>query len=79
MIDDCLYQILPDEIYDTIHIASDGVTPEEAKVIKMRISKIVNKQVNIPIISEEQEEKLISEFLGLIELALQKGKDLISS
>ena len=30
MIDDCLYQLLPNEIYDTNHMAGGGVRPEEA-------------------------------------------------
>ena len=78
-IDNCLYELLPDEIYDTIHMTSDGVTPEEAEIIKNRISRIVNEQVSIPFISEEDEGKIIKKFLDLIGLALQKGKDLISS
>ena len=79
MIDDSLYQLLPDEIYDTIHIVSDGITSKEAKIVKIRVSKILNKQIDIPFISEEQEKELISKFLDLIELAIQNGKDLTTS
>lgn len=78
-IDNCLYELLPDEIYDTIHMISDGITAEEAGIIKTRVSSIINSQINIPILSEEHEKKLIDEFLNLISLALQKGKSLIES
>ncbi len=78
-IDTVLYSILPDEIYDTIHMASDGITPTEAGIIRTRIEKIVAEKINIPFVSEEDELKLIRAFLDIIEAAIQTGKNIIDS
>ncbi len=78
LIDSALYEALPDEIYDLVHITSDGINEKEAKIIRKRLPKIINPLVNIPIISEEQEEKIIDKFLDIIELAIQKGKNILN-
>jgi len=72
-IDKKLYEILPNEYYELIKDASNGISKEEAVVLEERITPIINKVVNLPVLSEKQEEKLISIVLGLIINAMVKG------
>jgi hypothetical protein len=72
-IDRKLYEILPNEYYELINDATDGISKEEAVALEERLTPIINDAVNIPIISEKQEEKLISLVLGIIINAMVKG------
>ena len=78
LIDNALYEVLPDEIYDLVHMASDGISAKEAKIIRQRLPSIINPHVNIPIVTEEHEKVIIDKFLDIIELAIQKGKNILS-
>ena len=73
LIDQKLYQLLPNEYYELIKDASDGISKEEASVMKKRLTPLVNDAVDLPILSEKQEEKLIGLILGLIINAMVKG------
>jgi hypothetical protein len=75
-IDQKLYQLLPNEYYELIKDATDGITKEEAIVMEQRLTPLVNNAINIPILSEKQEEKLIRLILGLIINAMVKGSKL---
>jgi hypothetical protein len=66
--------MLPNEYYELVRNATDGVTQEEADTIRDRVSPLINEKVDIPIIDEETEGKLISYVLGLIMNAMVKGK-----
>lgn len=68
-----LYQILPNEYYELVKDATDGISQEEAVKLEERLTPLINNVVNIPIISERQEAKLISLVLGLIIRAMIKG------
>ena len=72
-VDKQLYQLLPNEYYELVKDATQGISKEEAAKIEERITPLVNKAVNIPVLSEKQEEKLISLVLGLILNAMVKG------
>jgi hypothetical protein len=65
--------LLPNEYYELVKDATQGISKEEAAKIEERITPLVNKAVNIPVLSEKQEEKLISLVLGLILNAMVKG------
>ena len=72
-VDQKLYQILPNEYYELIKGATDGVSKSEAAQIEDRLSPLINDHINIPVLSEKQEEKLISLILGIIINAMVKG------
>ncbi len=72
-IDKKLYQLLPNEYYELVKDTHDGITKEEATKIEERITPLINNVVNIPILTERQEAKLISLILGLIINAMVKG------
>jgi len=76
LIDQKLYNLLPNEYYEFIHDASDGISRNEAIRIAERITPIINKLIDIPIISEEQEKFLISFVLKIIINATIKDKKL---
>ena len=72
-IDRKLYDILPNEYYELVNNATDGISKEEAAMLEDRLTPIINEAINIPIINERQEEKLISLVLGIIINAMAKG------
>lgn len=72
-IDRQLYHLLPNEVYALVQTASDGLSKEEAKMIQSRLTPLINNVVNIPILTEKTEAKLIDTILSLITGALEKG------
>ncbi len=76
-IDRYLYSVLPNEVYQMVKDASDGISEEEAEKIKTRLAQLINKAVDIPIVGEEVEQLIFKMVLDLIVLALQKGKSLL--
>ncbi|MDG1315155.1 MAG: hypothetical protein P8P29_06505 [Flavobacteriaceae bacterium] len=72
-VDKQLYQLLPNEYYELVKDASDGISKEEAIKIEERLTPLINNVVNVPVLTEKQEEKLISLILGLIINAMVKG------
>jgi len=72
-IDRQLYQLLPNEIYKMVRDAGDGISKEEAAELERRLTPMINNVINIPILTEEQEAKLISLVLGIIINAMIKG------
>ena len=73
LIDQKLYQLLPNEYYELIKVANDGISKEDAVIMQQRLTPLINKAVNIPVLSEKQEQKLISFILGIIVNAMVKG------
>lgn len=65
-IDSLLYQLLPNEYYELVKDASDGISKEEAIKIEERLTPLINNIVDIPVLTEKQEKMLISLILGLI-------------
>jgi hypothetical protein len=72
-VDKQLYQLLPNEYYELVKDSTDGISKEEAIKIEDRLTPLINNVVNIPILTEKQEGKLISLILGLIINAMIKG------
>ena len=65
--------MLPNEYYELVKDTSDGISKEEAVKIEERLTPLINNVVNIPILTEKQEEKLIGLVLSLIINAMIKG------
>nr|WP_320000127.1 hypothetical protein [uncultured Draconibacterium sp.] len=72
-VDQQLYKLLPNEYYELVKDATDGISKEEAIKIEERLTPLINNVINIPVLTEKQEEKLISLVLGLIINAMIKG------
>jgi len=72
-VDRQLYALLPNEIYKLVHDSHDGISREEAVKIRQRVSPLINKLIDIPIVSEALEEVIIGTILDLILTALIKG------
>ena len=71
-----LYELLPNEYYELIKNSSDGVSEEEASLIEERVTPLINNVINIPVLTEKQEAKLIGLVLSIIIRALIKGCNL---
>lgn len=72
-IDSKLYQLLPNEYYSMVKNTTDGISKEEAVVIQDRVTLLINKVVDIPILTEKHEAKLIGLVVGFIINAMVKG------
>jgi len=72
-IDKVLYKLLPNEYYELVKDATDGISEEEADNIQERLTPLINNIVNIPFLDEKQEAKLISLVLDIIIKAMIKG------
>ena len=78
-IDKQLYQLLPNEYYELVKDATDGISEEEAKQIRERVTPLVNDVVNIPVVPEKVEGLIIGTVLDLIINAMVKGFSLEES
>ncbi|BDX39012.1 hypothetical protein CYCD_23670 [Tenuifilaceae bacterium CYCD] len=76
LVDRALYNYLPNEYYELIHDATDGISEADAEVMRKRLVPLINKKVNFPFLSEDMEEFLIDLVLKLILNALVKGNKL---
>jgi hypothetical protein len=76
LIDRKLSQLLPNEFYKLVKDSTDGISKDEAISLEKRLTPLINDRINIPILSEDQEEKLISMVLGIIINAMVKGAHL---
>jgi hypothetical protein len=72
-IDSELYKLVPNEYYQLIKISSDGISDEDAEVFKSRLTPLINEKVNIPILSERRERKMIEFVLDTIIDAMRKN------
>src|SRR5690554_4376401 len=75
-IDNFLYDNMPNEFYDLIRHSENGIDEEEAKMLVGRLTKLANKKINLPFISEKTEEKIFRFVIGLIVKAAKKNTDL---
>ena len=73
-VDQFLFNILPDEVYEMVNAAHDGIDKDEAEMIKVRVAKLINKHVNLPFLSEKKEKKILEFVLGMILDGLRQGK-----
>jgi len=72
-IDKQLYKLLPNEYYELVQDSSNGISKEEAEKLKERLAPLINEAVDIPVIPEKLEEKLIGLVLGVIIDAMVNG------
>lgn len=75
-LDEKLQEVLPPELYKMLEDAADGLSEEEVEAIKEKVVNYLNSKVNIPILNEEQEGKLIGAVIDEILEALKAGKAL---
>ncbi|MCT4624827.1 MAG: hypothetical protein N4A46_14495 [Schleiferiaceae bacterium] len=73
LIDMKLYEVLPNEYYELINNLESGISDEEAKLMVKRLSKVLNRHINIPIIGEKMEGKLIRRVLKIIVGAMREN------
>lgn len=72
-IDRALYKALPNEYYELVHNAADGISQAEAQAIEERLTPAINRVVDIPFLTERMEAKLIGFVVGIIVNAMVKG------
>lgn len=77
--DRALYKLLPNEYYQLIKDATDGISPDEAKLIIRRLTPLINNVINIPVLTEKHEAKVIELLLSLIVNAMVKGNRLVEA
>ncbi len=73
MLDKKLYEVLPNEYYELINDASNGISEEEAAKMEERLTNLLNEKVNIPFISERKEAILIGIVIGQVVRAMVNG------
>jgi ribosomal protein S13 len=73
MLDRKLYEVLPNEYYELINDASNGISEEEAAKMEERLTNLLNEKVNIPFISERKEAILIGIVIGQVVRAMVNG------
>jgi len=78
-IDQFLWQVLPDELYELYRTVIDGLDDDEAQALKARLITVINKSVDLPFLSEDTEKKLFEFVLGIVCDAIRKGRNLISA
>lgn len=75
-IDNFMYDNLPNEFYDLIRAADKGIDEEEAKMITSRLTKLANKKINLPFLSEKAEEKILGYVIEMLVNSAAKNQDL---
>lgn len=66
---------LPEEITKFMTDAADGIEPgADTAEMKENTVDFLNKEINLPILNEKQEGKLIGKIVDLLFDALEKGK-----
>ena len=78
LIDNFLWKVLPDELYDLYRDVADGLGDKEAEELKDRLISIVNKHVDLPFLSKKTEKELFEFVLSVVCDAIKKGKNLLS-
>lgn len=75
-IDRFLYGVLPNELYELIRVASDGITEKDALIIEENLTKLANDYINLPFLTEPMEETVFRVIIGIIVRAMLKGKSI---
>lgn len=77
-IDNFLYDNLPNEFYDLIRTVDKGIDEEEAKMMIRRLTKLANKKINLPFLSEKTEEKVLGYVIEMLVNSAAKNQNLNS-
>ena len=75
-VDRFLYDYLPNEFYDLVRSIDKGINDDEAKRLIKRLSKLANKEIDIPYVPEPMEYIAIRLIIGVIINAARKQWDL---
>jgi hypothetical protein len=75
-IDRFLYGVLPNELYELIRVASDGISEKDALIIEENLAKLANDYINLPFLTEPMEETVFRVVIGLIVRAMLKGESI---
>ncbi|MBT3209903.1 MAG: hypothetical protein HN704_09420 [Bacteroidetes bacterium] len=78
-IDTFLYNNLPNEFYDLIRSSEKGIDEHEAKRLIIRLSKLANRQIDIPYIPENMEYLAIRFVLGMVINAARRNWDFLKA
>jgi len=72
-IDRLLYRKLPNEIYGLVKNSHDGISDEDARQLKSVLATRINKEFDIPYISEWIEQEILEISIGLIVNGMRKN------
>lgn len=75
-IDMFLYRVLPNEIYELIRVASDGISEKDALIMEENLTRLANDHINLPFLTEPMEETIFRVVIGLIVRAMLKGNSI---
>jgi hypothetical protein len=75
-IDNFLYDNLPNEFYDLVRDANNGIDDREARRLIRRLTRLANKKINIPYIPEFMERIAFKFVIGMIVKAARKNMQL---
>lgn len=76
-IDRFLYDSLPNEFYDLVISIDKGIDDDEAKRLIKRLTKLANKNIDIPYIPEQMEYIAMRFIIGIIINAARKHWDIV--
>jgi hypothetical protein len=76
LIDDALDTFLPKEIQALAESLSDGIERNNAKDFVENLTRFLNKKIDLPILNEEQEGKLIGLVVDLLVKSMTKNRTL---
>jgi len=75
-IDNYLYNLLPNEIFDLIHDQDEGFDEIEAAQVAARLNKMAQADLNLPYLSDHHEYYAITFVLIVLINAMREGSDL---
>ena len=78
-VDEFLYSVLPNEVYELIRVVSDGISPNDAVIIENNLAELATQYIDIPIVPKAMEETIYRVVIGTIVRAMLKGKSLKKS
>ena len=76
LIDDALDTFLPQEIQELAESLSDGIERNNAKDFVENLTRFLNKKVDLPILNEAQEGKLIGLVVDILVKSMTKSRTL---
>ncbi len=74
-IDTFLYDNLPNEFYDLIRSTDRGIDDKEAKRLVRRLTRVANKEIDIPFLPEFAEKFAFRFVIGMVVKAARKELD----
>lgn len=73
LVEKALSMLLPRDLLTTIHDEEKGVSFEEVSILEKRMTPILNNMINVPIVPEFLETRIITTVLGSILNGLRRG------